>query len=87
MFYLSVSKGVGSSRIRARSPTRNITDRGLHILIDPPENNTMWELAELAQTNDKELWRLNTNVPACKQNPMPAREALTFKIRILAGRD
>ena len=34
------------------------------ILMDAPEHDTMWELAELARTNDKELWRLNTNVPA-----------------------
>ena len=53
------------------------------ILMDAPEHDTMWELAELARTNDKELWRLNTNVPACKQNPIPARvtRSRTYALR------
>ena len=65
------------------------------ILMDAPEHDTMWELAELARTNDKELWRLNANVPACKQNPIPARvtrsrmhalrEGLSACMRILSS--
>ena len=42
------------------------------ILMDAPKHDTMWELAEIARTNDKETWRLETNVVACKQNSIPA---------------
>ena len=43
------------------------------ILMDAPKHDTMWELAELARENDKETWRLETNVIACKQNSISAR--------------
>ena len=37
--------------------------------MDAPEHDVMWELA---RKNDKELWRLETNVIACKQNSILA---------------
>ena len=43
----------------------------------------MWELAELARENYKETWRLETNVAACKHNPIPARvtRSRTYAVR------
>ena len=35
---------------------------------DPMKKNALLELAGLARQNDKESWRLETNVVACKQN-------------------
>ena len=43
------------------------------ILMNAPEHDTMWELAEFARTNDKELWRLSTKVPAWRSTESAVR--------------
>ena len=53
------------------------------ILMDAPKHDTMWELAEIARKNDKEAWRLETNVIACQQNSISARvtRSRTYTVR------
>ena len=53
------------------------------ILMPAPKHDKMWELAALARENVKKPRRLETNVIACKQNPIPARatRSRTYAVR------